>query len=118
MNDPLYSHTFNVFGHEVLLVITMWKIIGYGGVFMFAGRWLVQLWASAKTSRPTFPTMFWIMSLVGSLCVLSYFTMGKRDSVGVLSNLFPALVASYNLFLDIRHRKKNQEGVNCQSEKA
>ena len=41
----------------------------------------------------------------GSLLLLSYFTFGKNDSVGILSNLFPAGVAGYNLVLDLRHKK-------------
>jgi lipid-A-disaccharide synthase-like uncharacterized protein len=56
--------------------------------------------------RPVVPTAFWLMSISGSLLLLSYFTFGKNDSVGILSNLFPAGVASYNLFLDLRHRRR------------
>jgi lipid-A-disaccharide synthase-like uncharacterized protein len=104
MNDPLFSHTFSVFGKEVLLVITIWKIIGYTSTCMFAGRWVVQFWASARSRKPTFPTIFWIMSLVGNIGLLAYFIFGKTDSVGILSNLFPSFIAGYNLYLDIRHR--------------
>jgi lipid-A-disaccharide synthase-like uncharacterized protein len=42
------------------------------------------------------------MSVTGSLLLLAYFVFGKTDSVGILSNLFPALIAGYNLYLDIR----------------
>ena len=49
------------------------------------------------------------MSISGSLLLLSYFTFGKNDSVGILSNLFPAGVAGYNLVLDLRHKKVRQE---------
>lgn len=87
-------------------VITPWKLIGYTGVLLFGGRWFVQLIASHMKKQPTFPRLFWYMSLTGSLLLLSYFTFGKNDSVGILSNLFPACVASYNLFLDITHRRK------------
>ncbi len=104
MNDPLITHTFHIFGKEILFVLTAWKLIGYAGMFMFTGRWFVQMWASARSKRPTLPTLFWIMSMTGSLCMLAYFTLGKMDSVGILSNLFPSVVASYNLFLDIRNR--------------
>ena len=34
--------------------------------------------------------------------VTSYFIWGKNDSVGVLSNLFPAAVAVYNLVMDLK----------------
>jgi len=93
--------------NEVLLetfgvVVTPWKIVGYVGVAAFAGRWLVQVMASHRGGEPIVPRSFWYMSLVGSLLLLSYFIFGKNDSVGVLSNLFPASIAAYNLFLDAR----------------
>jgi lipid-A-disaccharide synthase-like uncharacterized protein len=33
--------------------------------------------------------------------LLAYFIFGKNDSVGILSHLFPLLIALYNLRLDI-----------------
>lgn len=86
--------------------VTPWKLIGYTGVLLFAGRWLVQVISSSKEKKPTFPRAFWIMSLVGSTLLLSYFIFGKNDSVGILSNAFPASIALYNLYLDITHKSK------------
>jgi len=90
-------------------VLTPWKLIGYTGVLLFGGRWFIQLLASTKKKKPTFPSLFWYMSLTGSLFLLAYFTFGKNDSVGVFSNLFPAGVASYNLFLHITHKQRKRE---------
>jgi lipid-A-disaccharide synthase-like uncharacterized protein len=84
------------------VVLTPWKIIGYLGVFLFAGRWVVQVLATRKHKRPVMPRLFWIMSVGGSVLLLSYFIWGKNDSVGVLSNLFPAAVAIYNLVMDLK----------------
>lgn len=97
--------------NQVLMVlfgvtITPWKLVGYGGVFLFAGRWFVQLWASRASGRPVMPTLFWYMSALGSVMLLAYFVFGKNDSVGVLSNLFPLFVALYNLYLDARNRRR------------
>ncbi len=72
--------------------VTPWKLVGYAGVVMFSGRWFVQLYASRAKGRPTIPRLFWYMSMLGSLLLLAYFTFGKNDSVGVLSNLFPVVV--------------------------
>ena len=44
---------------------------------------------------------------------LSYFVWGKNDSVGILGNLFPSFVATYNLWLDVRHRGWNREKVQA-----
>jgi lipid-A-disaccharide synthase-like uncharacterized protein len=97
MNDPLLV----AFG----ITITAWKRVGYVGVALFAGRWFVQVFYSRRHGRPVVPTVFWLMSISGSLLLLSYFTFGKNDSVGILSNLFPAGIAGYNLILDLRHKK-------------
>jgi lipid-A-disaccharide synthase-like uncharacterized protein len=97
--------------NEVLFVllgasVTPWKLIGYTGVFLFAGRWLVQVISSSKEKKPTFPRAFWLMSLAGSTLLLAYFIYGKNDSVGILSNAFPAGIALYNLYLDITHKSR------------
>jgi lipid-A-disaccharide synthase-like uncharacterized protein len=94
------------------LTLTPWKLVGYLGVGLFAGRWFVQLYYSRKHGRPVVPTVFWLMSISGSLLLLAYFTLGKNDSVGILSNLFPAAVAGYNLYLDLTH-KRSQRAANA-----
>ncbi|KAF0095657.1 MAG: lipid A biosynthesis domain-containing protein [Puniceicoccaceae bacterium 5H] len=86
-------------------VVTPWKLVGYTGLVMFTSRWFVQMWASRRARKPTMPTLFWIMSLSGSACLLTYFIWGRNDSVGILSNAFPATVSLYNLYLDITNRK-------------
>ena len=93
------------------LHITPWKLIGYIGALMFAGRWLVQFLASRKAQKPVIPRIFWYMSIIGSLMTLSYFLFSKKsDSVGVLQNLFPAFTALYSLRLDIKaHGWKSEE---------
>lgn len=91
-----------IIGHLFGVVLTPWKIIGFVGVFLFAGRWVVQVIATRKHGRPTMPRLFWVMSVAGSGLLLSYFIWGKNDSVGVLSNLFPAAVAVYNLMMDLK----------------
>jgi lipid-A-disaccharide synthase-like uncharacterized protein len=84
------------------VTITPWKLIGYLGVLLFSGRWLVQMYVSRATGKPTMPRLFWYMSALGSVMLLGYFTLGKNDSVGVMSNLFPFFVALYNLYLDFK----------------
>jgi lipid-A-disaccharide synthase-like uncharacterized protein len=88
------------------VVFTPWKLVGYAGLLLFGGRWLVQLVAARTAGRPVIPRAFWYMSLVGSVLLLAYFVFGKNDSVGVLSNLFPAFTAGYNLWLDLKPRPR------------
>jgi lipid-A-disaccharide synthase-like uncharacterized protein len=95
------------------VTITPWKLIGYAGMLLFTGRWLVQLAASKSQGKPMLPRMFWYMSIAGSLMLLAYFTFGKNDSVGILSNLFPFLTASYNLYLDFRDKRRAERAVQA-----
>ena len=44
MNEPLLV----AFG----VTITAWKLIGYLGVALFAGRWFVQMFYSRRHGRP------------------------------------------------------------------
>jgi lipid-A-disaccharide synthase-like uncharacterized protein len=105
MNDVLFQ--LQLF--DRMLVVTPWKLIGYSGVAIFAGRWFVQVLASHRARRSHLPRLFWYMSLVGSLLLLSYFSLSeKNDSVGVLSNLFPAVIAGYNLLLEARQRRDDE----------
>ena len=97
MNEPI-AVIFNV-------VVTPWKLIGYLGVLLFAGRWVVQVIATKRHGRPAFPGLFWTMSMAGSALLLAYFVWGKNDSVGVMSNLFPMAVAGYNFFMHQRHKR-------------
>jgi lipid-A-disaccharide synthase-like uncharacterized protein len=95
----------HVLGELFGVTITGWKLVGYLGVFLFAGRWFVQVLAAHSHGRPVIPRTFWVMSLSGSFLLLAYFIWGRNDSVGVLSNMFPMLVALYNLMLDLKSER-------------
>ena len=82
------------------VTVTSWKLVGYLGVALFVGRWVVQMLASRRHGKPVMPQVFWVMSALGNVLLLVYFIFGKNDSVGILSNLFPLFVALYNLWLD------------------
>lgn len=84
------------------ITVTPWKLVGFLGALMFAGRWIIQALATRRHGKPTIPRSFWIISLAGSAMVTSYFIWGKNDAVGVLTNLLPASVAFYNLIMDIK----------------
>lgn len=103
MNEEIL--TLNLF-FGTPLVLTPWKIVGFVGVALFAGRWLVQLHASRRTGKPELPRAFWYMSLAGSAMILSYFIFGKNDAVGILANSMPCAIAAYNLYLDIGHGRR------------
>ena len=53
------------------LTLTPWKLVGYLGAFIFASRWFVQFYVSRKAGKPIMSRWFWILSLMGSVMVLS-----------------------------------------------
>ena len=91
--------------------ITPWKIVGFLGMAMFTSRWFVQVYATRKHKRVTMPLSFWVLSVCGSVLLLAYFIVGKNDSVGILSNLFPVVVSVYNLTVHLRHRDGTTPGA-------
>jgi lipid-A-disaccharide synthase-like uncharacterized protein len=100
---------FNIpIGEFFGVTITTGKLVGYFGVILFSGRWLIQMWSSQSKGKPVLPRLFWYMSMSGSICLLLYFTFGKNDSVGILSNLFPFAVAIYNLTLDFKYNRQKK----------
>jgi lipid-A-disaccharide synthase-like uncharacterized protein len=117
--DPLKirKFMFHPLFHIPTLHLTAWKMVGFLGVLIFGSRWFIQLFASKKAGRPIVTRLFWVLSLIGSILLLLYFTFGKNDSVGILSNLFPAVIATYNIYLEHSYLKNNKVfkaiGKNC-----
>jgi lipid-A-disaccharide synthase-like uncharacterized protein len=88
--------------------LTPWKLVGLVGSLMFTSRWFVQLYYTRKLGRVVMPLSFWWLSVLGSALLLAYFIIGKNDSVGILSNFFPAFVSIYNLIVHTRDMKKRR----------
>jgi lipid-A-disaccharide synthase-like uncharacterized protein len=86
--------------------LTPWKLVGLAGSIMFTSRWFVQMYYTRKLKRVVMPLAFWWLSVIGSALLLSYFIVGKNDSVGILSNFFPAFVSVYNLVVHMRDVKR------------
>ncbi|WP_329740484.1 lipid-A-disaccharide synthase N-terminal domain-containing protein [Dyella sp. A6] len=90
--------------------LTSWKVVGFAGTLMFTSRWFVQLYYTRKHKRVVMPLAFWVLSVIGSALLLTYFIFGKNDSVGILSNFFPVFVSVYNLVVHLRHKKNSITG--------
>ena len=84
--------------------ISTWTIIGWTGGLCFALRWGLQVWFRKRTGQTHLPTSFWWMSLVGAAMTLAYFTFGNPDSVGILQNILPLGLATWNIFMDYADR--------------
>ncbi|HZY32254.1 MAG TPA: lipid-A-disaccharide synthase N-terminal domain-containing protein [Rhodanobacter sp.] len=106
----LSVHLANILRALQQFELTPWKAIGLLGSVMFTSRWFVQLYYTRKLKRVVMPLAFWWLSVCGSILLLAYFIIGKNDSVGIISNFFPAFVSVYNLVVHLRHRKNSITG--------
>lgn len=95
----------NFFGFEI--TVNAWKILGWTGNLIFGTRFLIQWIASERAGRSIIPRSFWVVSSLGSLCLLSYFVFYKNDSVGILAVAFPLPIYLRNLYLQCRPRNSD-----------
>jgi len=83
-----------------------WVVFGLGGQVVFAARFLVQWIASERRGRSHIPLVFWHLSIVGALMLLSYYALWKHDLAGVLGQSPGSFVYVRNLMLLRREREQ------------
>lgn len=81
-----------------------WKVVGWLGNAIFTARFLVQWRASEKRKQVVVPSLFWWLSIVGSLLLLAYALFYRRDSVMIAAYAFNWIPYFRNLLL--HHRNK------------
>ena len=116
--ESLHQHLVHILLALKGFEFTTWKVVGYIGMGLFTSRWFVQMYYTRKHRRVVMPMAFWWLSVSGSALLLTYFIFGKNDSVGILSNLFPVFVSTYNLVVhthDLRARRAAHEAGQPQS---
>ena len=86
-----------------------WKVIGWLGNVAFFSRFIVQWYASEKQKKVVVPVSFWWLSLVGSLCLLTYALFYQKDSVFIFAYVFTWIPYIRNLIL----QKRASLGLNC-----
>ena len=91
----------------MILTPQIWLIIGFIGQTIFASRFLIQWIVSERASKSIIPNIFWWISIVGSLILLSY-AIHKQDPVFIVGQSCGFLIYSRNLYL-IRKTKRNQK---------
>ncbi|HEV8422495.1 MAG TPA: lipid-A-disaccharide synthase N-terminal domain-containing protein [Chthoniobacterales bacterium] len=85
------------------LSVNAWKIVGWTGNIIFGARFIIQWIASERARKSVIPVGFWECSALGSVLLLTYFAFYRRDSVGVLSALFPLPIYLRNLYFRYVH---------------
>jgi lipid-A-disaccharide synthase-like uncharacterized protein len=78
---------------------------GSAGQVIFTFRFIYQWMHAERIKQAVLPTAFWIISLMGSMMILSYAIL-RRDPVLFVGQLFGFVVYARNLML-IAHSEKN-----------
>lgn len=84
----------------------IWIVIGFIGQTIFASRFLIQWIVSERASKSIIPNIFWWISIVGSIILLSY-AIHKEDPVFIVGQSCGFLIYARNLYLIKRKNKKN-----------
>lgn len=86
----------NLFKNEV---IPLWLLIlGSVAQLIFTFRFIYQWIYSEKHKKSVLPFGFWLLSLIGSLLILSYAII-RRDPVLLIGHIFGSIVYVRNLIL-------------------
>ncbi len=81
-------------------------IIGFAGQGLFASRFIVQWIYSEKKGVSYIPVIFWYLSILGGLGLLTY-AIFRKDPVIISGQLFGIFIYLRNLILI--YRKKNEK---------
>ncbi len=80
-----------------------WVACAVVGQGFWSSRFVVQWWASERSGRSHFPTVFWWLSLAGNVLLLAY-SLHQRDAVLIAGYAPGPLVQVRNLMLSRRDR--------------
>jgi lipid-A-disaccharide synthase-like uncharacterized protein len=88
-----------------MFTVTFWFIIGFLGQGLFTARFVIQWLVSEQNQKSVVPEVFWWLSLLGGIALLSY-AISRHDPVIILGQLMGLVVYLRNLMLTSRQKKR------------
>ncbi|MBL41430.1 MAG: lipid A biosynthesis protein [Rhodospirillaceae bacterium] len=82
----------------------VWLGIGFIGQAVFASRFWIQWIASEREGRSVIPIIFWFLSVIGGLTLLSY-AIYRKDPVFIVGQSTGLLIYSRNIYLIYKEKK-------------
>ena len=83
-------------------------IIGFVGQGIFASRFIVQWIYSERKGQSSIPIIFWYLSIIGGLFLLTY-AIFRRDPVIITGQIFGVFIYLRNLILI--YKEKNEKNL-------
>ena len=84
----------------------VWATVALIGQVVFAGRFILQWIVSEYKKRSHVPTAFWVISVIGSLILLSY-SIHIKNPIFMLAFSLNTLIYMRNLHLIYKYAQKN-----------
>ena len=104
----LTGETYNIHklftNKDISSSLLIWGVIGQ---CIFTFRFVYQWLYSEKRKQSVLPIGFWIISITGSIMVLSY-AIFRKDPVLFVGQLFGVVVYSRNILLGLRQNQAQQ----------
>jgi lipid-A-disaccharide synthase-like uncharacterized protein len=103
--------------HSISSILASGQVPGllmlWGGMgqAIFTFRFVYQWFYSERRKASIIPTGFWVISLIGSLMIISY-AIFRRDPVLIIGQLFGVVAYSRNFYLGIQTRFRPQPAIN------
>ena len=104
---PPYNMAYLLDHHRISGTLLAW---GGLGQVIFTLRFVYQWYYSERRQESVIPAGFWLLSLVGSLMIVSYAIL-RKDPVLFIGQAFGLLAYSRNLALGLRARPSPSETV-------
>ena len=102
-----------LFGTDWTPWIIFWNVIGWSGNAVFSSRFLVQWYATEKKKQVVVPTLFWWLSLAGSLLLLSFAVFYDKHYVVIFGYAFAWIPYIRNLIIHRRHQEAHSTCPGC-----
>ncbi|OKL39832.1 lipid-A-disaccharide synthase N-terminal domain-containing protein [Pontibacter flavimaris] len=96
-----YSFSYIMEHSKVSGVLIAW---GGAGQFIFTMRFVYQWWCSERLQESVIPLGFWVISLAGSLMIISYAAL-RLDPVLFLGQVFGVVAYTRNFMLGLREQR-------------
>jgi lipid-A-disaccharide synthase-like uncharacterized protein len=102
---PQFEQTLLGFFNITSWTNFVWVAVGLGGQIAFFGRMMIQWVTSEAKKESVVPELFWWLSLVGGVCLFTYFVW-RVDFVGVLGQSTGVVIYARNLRLIHKQRRR------------
>lgn len=104
-NRPAFERTLLGFFNISSWLNFGWIAVGLLGQCAFFGRMMVQWVVSEKKRESVVPAAFWWMSLIGGVCLFSYFVW-RVDFIGVLGQSTGVVIYARNIRLIHKQKRR------------